>query len=160
MGCGSFPLFLTQTRFKERYGIDRNVTGAPGTPDVHLLDHDVSTARRLPFEDSFFDVVTMLAVFEHLDQDVLTDLLREIDRVLVAGGALVLTTPASWTSGILRSMSRLGLVSHDEIDEHRKQYTSSGIIEMLQGAGFARDRIQVGSFELGLNLWARAFASG
>ena len=159
IGCGSFPLFLSRTRFAERYGLDRAISGSVVDPAIRLFDHDVAASRRLPFADAFFNAVTMLAVFEHLDEDVLLDLLGEINRVLVPGGVLVLTTPASWTAWLLRTMSRLQLVSHDEIDEHKRQYSRSGVLELLSRAGFTRDRIEVGTFELGMNLWARALRS-
>ena len=160
VGCGSFPLFLSRTRFAERYGVDRAVSGSLAGSSIHLVDHDVATVRRLPFADDFFSAVTMLAVFEHLDDSVLLDLVREIKRVLARGGVLVLTTPASWTVGILQTMSRLGLVSHDEIDEHKRQYSRAGIVDVLTSGGFAKDQIEVGSFELGMNLWARARSQG
>ena len=125
-------------------------------PGLHLIAHDVSSDRILPFADEFFDVVTMLAVFEHLERQVLLDLVGEIKRVLVPKGSLVLTTPARWTTGMLKLMSKLSLVSRDEIDEHEAQYSRSQIVELLAQGGFDRRRIESGTFELGMNLWARA----
>ena len=157
VGSGSFPLFLSGTRFAERYGLDREVpAGLTDRPDIHLIAHDLEHKRELPFESNFFTVVTLLAVFEHLDTPVLLDLLRETKRVLVVGGVLVMTTPADWTAGILKALSRLRLVSGDEVGEHRDQYSRSEVLDLLQRGGFEPGTVDIGSFELGMNLWARA----
>lgn len=156
IGFGTYPLFLGGTRFAERFGLDRTVPATGSEPGIHLIAHDVALNRRLPFGDEFFDVVTMLAVFEHLDRQVLLDLVREIRRVLVPKGSFVMTTPARWTAGILKLMSRLMLVSRDEVDEHEAQYSRQQIIELLAQSGFDREQIEAGTFELGMNLWARA----
>jgi SAM-dependent methyltransferase len=157
VGCGSYPLFLLGTPFTERYGLDRDVpAGIADEQNLHLIAHDVEHKRVLPFEARFFDAVTMLAVFEHLDEPVLIDLLREIRRVLVPGGVFVMTTPADWTAGILSRMATLSLVSSEEVGEHKSQYSPAQIRELLTRAGFDAQRIDLGSFEAGMNLWARA----
>jgi len=156
IGCGTYPLFLVRTRFAERYGLDRQV--ATGLSGLTLIAHDVATNRRLPFESQFFDVVTMLAVFEHLEPGVLLDLLREIRRVLRPGGIYVMTTPAKGTEGLLGLMSRLHLVSREEVGEHQGAYTKPEIAELLERAGFQRSAITGGSFQAGMNLWSTARA--
>jgi SAM-dependent methyltransferase len=157
VGFGSYPLFLSGTQFAERYGLDRDVPpDLVNEPHLHLVAHDVEHNRTLPFESDFFDVVTMLAVFEHLDEPVLLDLLNEINRVLVPGGIYVMTTPADWTAGILKAMSRFGMVSVDEVDEHRGQYSHRQIRDLLTWGGFDPTLVELGSFEMGMNLWARA----
>lgn len=157
VGFGSFPLFLSNTHFSERYGVDREVPpGMVNESHLHLIAHDLEHNRQLPFQNDFFSVVTMLAVFEHLDRPVLLDLLREINRVVVPGGIFVMTTPADWTAGILRALSRMTLVSGDEVGEHRDQYSRVRILELLIQGGFERELIELGSFEMGMNLWSRA----
>ncbi len=156
IGFGAYPLFLHSTRFAQRFGLDRSIPATGVDPGLHLVAHDVALDRRLPYEDEFFDAVTMLAVFEHLDRHVLLDLVREIKRVMVPGGSFVMTTPARWTSGILKLMSRVTLVSRDEVDEHEAQYSRQEIVDVLAQGGFDREHIDTGTFELGMNLWARA----
>jgi len=157
VGSGSYPLFLLNTRFAERYGLDRVVPGDFSAEGITLLHHDIES-EPLPFEDGFFDVVTMLAVFEHLDPPVLNSTLKEIRRTLRPGGSYIMTTPAHWTGGILRVMGRLRLVSQVEIGEHQDTYSHGQIAKFLADAGFEPALTRYGSFEGGLNLWAVAQA--
>lgn len=160
IGCGSYPVFLLGTRFNERYGLDRVAPVDLSDAGMTLVAHDVADGSGLPFERGFFDVVTMLAVFEHLEPAVLARLLREIHRVLRPGGAYVMTTPARWTEEILKLMASLRLVSQEEVSEHKATYLSREIGSLLVEAGFDAGRIRQGSFEAGMNLWAVAEKSG
>lgn len=65
----------------------------------------------------------MLAVIEHIEPERLDGIIGEVRRILKSGGLLIITTPASWTDGLLRFMARLHLVSRTEIDEHKAAYT-------------------------------------
>ena len=159
IGCGSHPLFLLGSGFRHRTGLDKVVSDDDPRPGgVTLIRHDFETNPSLPLDDDAFEAVTMLAVFEHIEPDALVPLLREIRRVLRPGGILVLTTPASWTDPILRTLAAFRLVSHEEIDEHTQTYDHDGIRQRLLDAGFAPDRLRLGSFELAMNLWATAVA--
>lgn len=159
VGCGTHPLFLLHSDFRHRTGIDRVADhNAPATTGVTLIRQDLDANPSLPFEDATFDAVTMLAVFEHIQHGSLTPLLADIRRVLRHGGILVLTTPASWTDPILHTLAALRLVSHEEIDEHTETYDQEGIRRRLLDAGFAPERLRLGSFELSMNLWATALA--
>jgi SAM-dependent methyltransferase len=156
VGCGSYPAFLLNTRFAERYGVDRVAIANVRDAGVKLVAHDIAGSSGLPFETAFFDVVTMLAVFEHIEASALRRLLQEIRRVLRPGGMFVMTTPARWTEEVLKVMSSLKLVSHEEIGEHKAQYSGSEIVSALVASGFDRAQIHHGTFELGMNLWAVA----
>jgi SAM-dependent methyltransferase len=159
IGCGSYPLFLVGSAFAERIGIDRVAVSLPDQlrpATLKILKHDVHTGATLPFPDDCFDVVTMLAVFEHLEPAVLSRLLAEVRRVLKPGGVYVMTTPAHWTDWLLRLLVKLGMVSHEEIDEHQDSYRHPAIRSLLEGAGFANNRIRTGYFEAGANTWATA----
>ncbi len=156
IGCGSYPAFLRNTQFAERYGLDRVALTDVGGAGITLVEHDITDGTGLPFESSFFDVVTMLAVFEHIESSPLRSLLQEIRRVLRPGGIYVMTTPVRWTEGILKVMSRLALVSREEVGEHKAQYSHSEVIALLLDEGFDRSHIRHGTFELGMNLWVVA----
>lgn len=151
VGCGSYPYFLTSTDFKEKYGIDPSLSSsAIKGIDVKKLD---VTKQKLPFKDSFFEAVTMLAVFEHLEYDRLNFVLREIKRVLRKGGLLIITTPAPWSDKLLHFMALFGLISKEEIHEHKHHYDRKTIEKMLKEAGFEENNVKSGYFEMGVNMW-------
>jgi SAM-dependent methyltransferase len=160
IGCGSFPLFLEQARFREKFGIDQLVNDVQkdewARRSVILIQWDFDREPVLPFPDDHFDVVTMLAVLEHIEKPRLVPMVSEIHRVLRPGGIYVLTTPAWWIDPILLILSRLLLLSHAEIDEHKETHTRKSIAKILFQAGFLSKSVTTGSFEWGMNLWAKA----
>lgn len=155
IGCGSQPYFLAHTSFREKFAIDQlPVAAEPEDVVWHVLD--VNLTPQLPFDDGFFNVITMLAVVEHLDPPKLVKLFQECRRVLAEGGMVILTTPASWSDRLLRMMARLRLVSKEEIDEHVYAYTLPLIGWYFGAAGFPMELLEFGYFEAGLNMWATA----
>jgi len=165
IGCGTFPYFLVETRFNEKYGIDQarefdkhREALAETHPQLQLQQWDFGTQNRLPFDDDFFDVVTMLAVFEHIEPRHLERLLAEIRRLLKPGGCYVMTTPAGWTDRLLRIMARLKLVSAVEIEDHKDTYSHKKVRRLLEAGGFQNKNIRLGHFELFMNIWGKAEA--
>jgi len=157
IGCGSYPLFLLNVDFREKYGLDKiikaSIQDRMKQKGIILISHDIEQPGRLPFEDDFFDVVSMLAVLEHIQPDKTPGVLKEIKRVLKPGGRLILTTPAAWTDRLLRFMAKLRLISAEEINEHQDAYTQSSIISCFEMAGFERGKITCGYFEFFMNIW-------
>jgi len=159
IGCGAYPFFLAHTVFKEKFGVDQAVRNV-NDESISLIPFDLCQKKTLPFMDNYFDVVTMLAVFEHLEPAELQDVLPEIRRVLKPGGLFVLTTPAKWTDKLLRMMSMLRLVSRDEIKDHKYAYKHAEIVFHLCRANFRESHISYGYFELFMNLWVTAAKEG
>jgi SAM-dependent methyltransferase len=155
IGCGSTPYFLSHSSFREKFAVDRLTPTVPA-PDISWHAIDLNAEPALPFESGAFAVVTMLAVVEHLDPTRALALLGEVHRTLQPGGVLVVTTPAPWSNPLLRLMSRCNLVSAEEIDEHTHTYSIAQLRQQLSGAGFAREHMRLGYFELMLNLWGIA----
>ncbi|MEW6682868.1 MAG: class I SAM-dependent methyltransferase [Nitrospirota bacterium] len=158
IGCGAHPYFLFHTQFREKYGVDQVVSEALAAECVesktYLISFDIHRSEALPFKNQFFDVVTMLAVFEHVEPRRLPTLLGEVYRVLRPGGIFILTTPAAWTDYLLKTMAKLRLVSPVEIEDHKDTYTHSKIAEYLEASNFRREKSQFGYFEFRMNLWA------
>jgi len=155
IGCGSYPYFLSSIDFKEKFGIDKNVK-AYTNKGINIKKHDIGRNEKLPYDSDFFDVVTLLAIIEHVNEKQAKELLKEVHRALKPGGKAILTTPTDKADIILRIMSKLFLVSSEEIDEHKQLYTSKILREQLEYAGFKNDAIEIKSFEFGLNLIASA----
>ena len=155
IGCGSYPYFLSHTSFKEKFALERNFP-LSSVPDIRWHALDLNLDPNLPFESEFFNVITLLAVIEHLNPESLVYLFRETHRTLKPGGLVILTTPAGWSDKLLRLMARVRLVSQEEIDEHVFAYTLPIIGWYFGKAGFDRSKVKFGYFEAMLNLWATA----
>jgi SAM-dependent methyltransferase len=158
IGCGTFPYFLVSSDAGERYGIDPSVNLAlfkKNEKNVFLKKIKVGK-QRLPFKDNFFDVITMLAVFEHIDHDKLNHVLKEVERTLRKGGIFIITTPAPWSDKLLHYLANFGIISKEEIHEHKHNLTHKRIKEYLKDAGFPEDKIENGFFEFYLNMWFMA----
>ena len=155
IGCGSYPYFLSHTYFSEKFAVDQlEKPESVSNIDWHTLNLNIDPV--LPFDDEYFDLVTMLAVTEHLSPNSLVLLFQQIHRVLRPGGRLIITTPAAWSDGLLRLMARVRLVSADEIDEHVFVYTLPLLGWYFGKAGFEMTKTNFGYFEFNMNLWATA----
>lgn len=153
IGCGSYPHFLLAANIKNKYGIDPEVKrNLIKRKNLKLIKDEVSN-KKLPFNKNFFDVITMLAVFEHIDESKITLVLSEAKRVLKKGGIFIITTPAPWSTKLLHLMAYLNLVSREEIHEHKHSLDKRIIEDRLIKAGFERNKMKSGFFELGLNMW-------
>ena len=155
IGCGSYPYFLSHTFFEEKFAIDQ-LEKPDNTGKIAWFTMDLNHPTEMPFEDGYFNAVTMLAVVEHLDPGALVGIFSEIHRILRSDGRLILTTPAAWSDGLLRRMAQIGLVSAEEIHEHVYAYTLPLLGWYFGRAGFEMSKVHFGYFELGLNMWAMA----
>ena len=133
IGCGATPVFLLNTGFVEKYALDR-VAPQTSFEGISFVENDLS--GMLPFPDDFFDVVTMLAVFEHIEPERTKQILAEVHRILKPPGAYIMTTPAKWSDALLRVMARLRLVSETGMQEHKASYTRKEISLVLKEVGF------------------------
>lgn len=159
IGCGSHPYFLLNTDFSRKHGLDKSLRGENvhgDTSRIAINNFDMETDRKLPYGDESFDVVTMLAVIEHIEPLKLEHILTDIFRVLKSGGEFIITTPAFWTDGLLSVLAGVNLVSREEIDEHKDTYSHNKLSKLLVTAGFDKNNIEMGYFEIFMNIWLRA----
>src|SRR5687767_13049798 len=158
VGCGSFPYFLAHTSFKEKFAIDQIPLSSNTASELKIESFtlDLEIEPHLPFEDNFFEAVTLLAVVEHLDPALMAKLFKEVYRVLKPGGMVILTTPAAWSDGLLKFMARISLVSAEEIHEHAYAYTLPLLGWYFGQAGFEMTKTNFGYFEFMFNMWATA----
>ena len=158
IGCGRYPVFLTTVDFAERYGLDKEVgVGEKIKKDlITLVNHNIEEQTRFPFEDNYFDIVSMLAVFEHIEPRCLVKIHKDIYRILKPSGMYIMTTPTFWTDGLLRLLVKLHLLSDVPIKEHKGSYKYSDISSILQEACFEEGKLRFGYFELFMNMWATA----
>jgi SAM-dependent methyltransferase len=150
IGCGGYPLFLTGVDFSEKFGLDRNIVTS-----ITLINHNIGD-EKFPFEDNYFDVVCMLAVFEHIEPEKLIDVHRDIHRILKPEGLYIMTTPAFWTAGLLSFLAKMRVISDAPIREHKGSYKYSDVSSVLNKADFHEDKIRHGYFEIFMNMWVTA----
>ena len=158
IGCGTYPYFLAHTSFQEKFAIDQVPLPENTASELRIESYtlDLETKPHLPFKTDFFEIVTLLAVVEHLDPSLMAILFKEVYRVLKPQGLVILTTPAAWSDGLLRFMARMNLVSAEEIQEHAYAYTLPLIGWYFGQAGFEMIKTRFGYFEFMLNMWATA----
>ncbi|MEO7141925.1 MAG: methyltransferase domain-containing protein, partial [Bryobacteraceae bacterium] len=128
---------------------DRKTVTAGGREIFHCqVDLFDAELDRYPYPDARFDTVLACEIFEHLLHDPV-HMLLECRRVLVDGGALILTTPnvASFT-GVARMLEQSGNPQifskypnpqgefHLTEVPHVREYTPRELGETIQSAGF------------------------
>lgn len=147
IGCGWEARFLREVEphISKGVGIDFK---APEIKTGKIETYRAVLADRLPFPDHSFEVVTMLAVLEHLDNPV--DVVKEALRVLVPGGIFAGTVPSKAAKPVLEFLSyRLGIVNPDEIRDHKCYYDRELLVATLAEAGF--DDVHHRYFQFGMN---------
>jgi len=103
---------------------------------------------KLPFTEGYFDVVTMLAVLEHLSNPL--GIVKEIERVLTRKGRLVLTVPSKLSRPVLEFLSyKLKIVNEDEIRDHKKYYDYTELKNLFAQTSLTIERHKY--FQLGMN---------
>lgn len=109
----------------------------------------------MPFTDNFFDIITMLAVLEHVDRR--EYVLTEIYRILKPEGVLLLTVPTWTAKPILEFLAfKIGVINAEEVTDHKTYFWKNELSELVLRAGFRKDKIKMSYFELGVNLFLLA----
>jgi len=124
VGCGTGTNLRELRRFGPVTGVDPEPSAVAYCQSHGEQDVRLSSGLDLPFEDSSFDLITMLDVLEHVDDE--AAMLGEARRVLAPGGHLLLTVPAyEWMWG-----------AQDVIAHHKRRYTRPRLLSMLTGSSF------------------------
>ena len=116
IGCADGALFRRlRSRIREGVGIDPGVSGACGEGPYRLI------AGRFPDDvpaGAPFDVITMLAVVEHIPLEQLPHVAQRCGALLTSGGRLILTVPSPLVDHLLDVLKRLHLLDGMELEEH------------------------------------------
>jgi len=101
IGCGfGDMLYLQSDRFSSVHGVDPASVMVEQAAqnfvirDAGPVDVRCGSAEKLPWDDGFFNTVTMLDVYEHIDPAHREIALKEARRVLSPCGELILVTPS------------------------------------------------------------------
>ena len=128
VGCGTGANLELLGQYGEAEGVDVSEDALEFCRARGLQSVRRGAAEQLPYEDCSFDLVTALDVVEHLDDDVAG--LSEMRRVLRTGGRALLFVPAF--------MFLWGV--QDDVSNHRRRYTLSGLRRVVRAAGFEVER--------------------
>lgn len=147
LGCGFDGKLIRKVRenISSGVGIDISVNNGNIDSKIKLIAHDLN--EKLPFSENDFDVVTSLASLEHLDNP--KKMLEEIYFILNPGGILLLTAPATFGKSVLEFLAFFGLVSKQEIMDHKNYFNKKILSEYCQEIGFSSCNHSY--FQLGMN---------
>ena len=112
IGCGpGLLLSELQNNGREIFGVDLSPIALEFCKKRGLKNVSLADAGALPFSDNTFDVVLLLDMLEHVQDD--SGVLREARRVLKSEGIVIIFVPCFnflWTK-------------NDEISHHYRRYT-------------------------------------
>jgi SAM-dependent methyltransferase len=160
LGSPPFHITLMLQRFRN---YDLSLTGfaADGRPEIEQTLESPEYGEtydfrcscfdaekdRFPYVDNTFDLVTWCEVIEHLTENPVHTL-SEIYRVLKPGGALVLSTPnASRADSIANFLAGRNIYDPYHLgaplkgSRHSREYTFDELEDLLEGCGYAIDRM-------------------
>jgi SAM-dependent methyltransferase len=129
VGCGTGTMLSYLSRYGRAQGIDADEEAVRFCLERGVRNVQQVTSSILPFEDNIFELVTMLDVLEHIDDD--AAMLRELHRVLRPSGMLLVSVPAYqflWGP-------------QDEISNHKRRYVARTLRGRLVEAGFRVRRL-------------------
>jgi SAM-dependent methyltransferase len=126
IGCGTGEtLTYIKSLFPKAllYGIDTSSKAVTFSKRRGHKNIYKASATKLPFKNQYFDVILILDVLEHIENDQLV--LNEINRVLKKNGTIIITSPGLsfiWST-------------HDTKQGHKRRYTRSQIKQLAVKSG-------------------------
>lgn len=150
-GCGHQAYLLNQVKDKIKRGVGLDYDTETGDIDVHIKKHHFYFKKSLPFKDKEFNKIVMLAVIEHIELESINALFKEFVRVLAPNGRIIITTPTPGLGKfILEFLAfKLGIISKDEVGDHKKYYSKSDLNEIAQQYDLTFERYS--TFQFGGN---------
>ena len=134
----------------------RSITSENGEAfrcDIDLFDAEKD---RFPYDDGYFSTVLCCELIEHLPSDPM-HMMCEINRILKAGGTLVLTTPniasARAVSAILQGFHPMLFPAYirpnptgETEARHNREYSPREVKDLLENSGFEVATLETGPF--------------
>lgn len=147
LGCGLEGNFLKKNEriIGKGFGFDLFVSDKSNNDKIKLQALDLNA--KIPLPDSSVDLVTAMAVLEHLNNYEI--FIKEIYRILKKDGTLVLSTPTKLIDPIIKTLGFLGLIDNDEAHDHKMYFNTKQLTELFRNSGFTD--IKVKKFQLGFN---------
>ncbi len=151
LGCDYEQTLLLRCRgkFQRLIGVDIVAT-KPKSREIELVKADLT--KKSSVKAGVADVVTMLAVLEHLKGP--EKVVAEVYRILKPGGVFLATVPSPLSEKVLPTMAKMHLVRQDMIDQHENYFTHEHLKKILKQAGFKH--VTVETWEFGFNTFIKA----
>ena len=115
IGCGDGTLFNQITHIRRGVGIDPDITSVIRLPNADLLPGLFPAA--LPDTEPF-DVITLLAVLEHLPHPAQVTMARDCFEYLKPQGRLIITVPSPLVDQILAVLTSMKLMHGTHVEQH------------------------------------------
>ena len=124
-GCGTGGNLAMLASHGQVYGVEENTQAIKlASSKGAALIAPGRLPNAIPFAGKQFDLIALLDVLEHLDEDEAS--LRTLRTRLKPGGWLLITVPAYpflWSR-------------HDELHHHKRRYVATGLRTLITGAGY------------------------
>ena len=152
IGCGYNAEFLKSVskKIKKGVGFDVSVTKKGLPENIALIKTDIN--KSIKEKINYFDAITALAVLEHVESP--SKIIANTKNILKKGGELIITTPHKKLKPYLEFLSKIGLLSKDEIGDHKTYFTHKTLRGLLVSGGFKV--IIIENFEMSFNIFALA----
>jgi SAM-dependent methyltransferase len=125
MGCGTGGNLSLLAKYGEVYGVEWDTFARNYAINRHIAPVlPGSLPLDIPYEDYFFDLIVLLDVLEHVEENGLS--LVEMHKKQKPGGYLLITVPAFpalWSA-------------HDEAHHHKRRYTLKTLNPIVRKAGY------------------------
>lgn len=145
IGCAEGELFRLHPHLKNGVGIDPDLNANVSVGENHLIRGLFPVD--LP-DDQPFDVITMLAVLEHIPLDVQNCLATDCARSLRPGGHLIITVPSPFVDYILNALRFARLIDGMSLEQHYG-FDVRTTPSLFEQAGLRLTEAK--TFQLGLN---------
>ncbi len=123
IGCGTGRNLDQFRKFGHTFGLDSSKDAINICKKRGLINTTLGKAEKTPYKNNFFDIITILDVLEHTNDD---KSIKEIRRILKKGGLLIGTVPAfDWLWS-----------KWDEILHHKRRYTAERLDKLLSNHKF------------------------
>jgi SAM-dependent methyltransferase len=123
----------------------------PSLPTTRVVDGILLRPGKWPgagVETAGFDVVTLIAVMEHIPEKEQGAVVLRCREALKPGGRVILTVPSPRADAVAQMLQKLGLIDGMALEEHYG-FDVRNVGPLFVGAGF-RERCHR-TFELGFN---------
>lgn len=118
--------------------------------EIHRQNYSIVRAK-FPDDSATgqrFNLITALAVLEHIPEDLLADFALNCSKHLEEGGLLVITVPSKRVDNILKILMSLRIIDGMEVGQHHG-YDTDWTIPLFSKSGF--ELFKHKKFQLGLN---------